>query len=58
MNALMSSVSSQIQWAISEAINEQDFPQIQATLMSGQEQVPSRGWESRAEGRNVDLKKP
>ena len=45
MNDLMSSVSSQIQRAISEATNEQVPPQIQATLRSGQGQVPSRGCE-------------
>ena len=45
INDLIRSVSSQIKMAISEAINEQVLPQIQATLRSGQEQVPSRGWE-------------
>ena len=58
MNDLMRSVSSQIQRAISEAINGQVLPQIQATLTSGQGQVPSRGGEVPTEGRNVDLKKP
>ena len=41
----MISVSSQIQRAISEAINEQILPQIQAILRSEQGQVPNRGWE-------------
>ena len=41
----MSSVSSQIERALSEAINGQVLPQIQATLKSGQGQLPSRGWE-------------
>ena len=41
MNDLMSSVSSQIQRAIRQAIKEQ----IQATLRSGQGQVPNRRWE-------------
>ena len=41
----MSSVSWQIERALSEAINDQVLPQIQATLMSGQGQVPGRGWE-------------
>ena len=45
MNDLMSSVSSQIQRAISETLKEKFLPQIQATLRSGQRQVPSRGWE-------------
>ena len=46
MNDIMSSVSSKLQRAISEAINEQVLPPIQATLRSGQGQVPSRGWEA------------
>ena len=58
MNDLMSSGSSQIQRAISEAINEQVLPLIQATLRSGQGLVPRSGREVRAEDRNVDLKKP
>ena len=45
MNDVMSSVSSQIQRAINVAINEQVRPQIQATLGSGQRQVPTRRWE-------------
>ena len=36
----VSSVSSQIQRALSEAIKEQVLPQIQATLRSGQGKVP------------------
>ena len=44
MNDLMSSVSSQIQRDISEAIIEQVLPQIQATLRSGREQVPRKRW--------------
>ena len=42
MGEFISSVSSQIQRAINEAINDQRFPQIQATLRSGQGQVPER----------------
>ena len=42
---LMSSVSSQIQRATNEAINEQIFPQTQDTLRSGHEQVNERRWE-------------
>ena len=45
MNDLMSNVCSQIQRAIHEAINEQILPQVQATLRSGQGQVPRRTWE-------------
>ena len=45
MNDLMCSVSSQIPRAISEAINEQVLPHIQASLSSGQRQVPNRGLE-------------
>ena len=45
MNDLMSSVSSQIQRAISETINEQVLLQNQTTLRSGQGQVPGRRWE-------------
>ena len=41
----MSSVSSQIQRAINEAINDQILPQIQATLRSGQGRMPERRWE-------------
>ena len=58
MDGLLSSVSSQTQSAISEAINEQVLPQIQATFSSGQGQVRSRWWEARVEGQNVDLKRP
>ena len=45
----MSSVSSQIQMAISEAIREQVLPQIQTALKSGQGQVPCKGWNVPAE---------
>ena len=45
MNDLMSSVSSQIQRAISEASNEQVLPQIQTTQWSAPGQVPNRRWE-------------
>ena len=45
----MSSVRSHIQRAISEAINEQVLPQIQAALRSSQGQVPHRGWNVPAE---------
>ena len=38
----MSSVSSKIQRAIKEAINEQILPQIQFTLTSGQGPMPKR----------------
>ena len=53
MNDLMCSVVSQIQRAISEAINEQVLPQILATPRLGQKQVPRKGWkipEYRSEG--------
>ena len=45
MGDFMTSVSSQIQRAIHEAINEQILPQIQATLRSQQGQVPESRWE-------------
>ena len=40
----MSSVSSLIQRAISEAINEQVLPQNQASLMSGSGRKSQKGW--------------
>ena len=58
MNDLMSSVSPQIQRAISEANNEQVLPQIEATPRSGQGQMPRKGWKDRLRDRNIDLKKP
>ena len=58
MNDLPSSVSYQIQKAISEAIKEQFLPQIQATLTSGQGPVPREGWNFRLRDRITDLKKP
>ena len=45
INDLMSSVSSQIQRAKIDAINEQALPQIQATLKYGPVQIPNRRWE-------------
>ena len=51
MNDLMCSVSSQIQRVISEAINEQLLPQIQAPLRTGQGQKPRKGWNVPAERR-------
>ena len=48
MNDLMSSVSTQIQRAINEAMNEQVLPQIQATLRFGPGQVPNRRSEVQA----------
>ena len=44
MNDLMISASSQIPRAVSEAVNEQGLPQIQATLRSGRGQMPRKGW--------------
>ena len=41
----MSTVSSQIQRAMIEANSDQNFPQIQATLRSGNGQMPERRWE-------------
>ena len=58
MNDLRSSVSSHIQRAISKAMNEQVLPLIQATLRSGQGQVPDRRKESRLKDRNIDTKEP
>ena len=40
----MSSVSLQIQRAISEANLEQLLPQIQSSLRSGSGQMPQKGW--------------
>ena len=40
----MSSLSSQIQRAISKEINEQVLPQIPASLRSGSGQMPQKGW--------------
>ena len=45
MNGLLSSVSSQFQRAIMEAMNGRVLPQIQATLGSRQGQMPDRGLE-------------
>ena len=44
----MSTVSSQIQRAINEAIYDQILPQIEATLRSGQGQMPERRWKVQA----------
>ena len=46
-NDLLRSVSSQIQRAISEANNAQVLPQIQASLKSGQGQMPGKVWNVR-----------
>ena len=46
----MSTVSSQIQRVLNEAISDQIFPQIQATLRTGQGQLPERMWEARIRG--------
>ena len=48
MSDIMSTVSSQIQRAINEAISVQLLPQIQATLKSGQGHIPERRWEDPA----------
>ena len=45
MGDYMSSVSSQIRKAIKEAINDRILAQVQATLRSGQGQIPERIWE-------------
>ena len=42
---MMNSVSSQIQRAISDAINNQVLPQIQNVIMAGSGQETRRGWE-------------
>ena len=44
----MSTVGSQFQRAINEAISDQILSQIQATLKSGQGHVPERRWENPA----------
>ena len=44
MGDFMSTVSSQIQMAINEAISDQNLAQIQATLRSRQGQMPERMW--------------
>ena len=46
----LSTVSSQIQKAINEATSYQPLPQIQATLRSGQGQMPERRWEAPVRG--------
>ena len=48
MSDFMSTVSSQIQVAMNEAIGDQMLPRIQATLKSGQRQMPERIWENPA----------
>ena len=45
MDEMMNSVSSQIQRAISDAINNQVLPQIQNVVMAGSGQETGRGWE-------------
>ena len=45
MDEMMYSVSSQIQRAISDAINNQVLPQIQNVIMAGSGQETRRGWE-------------
>ena len=45
MDEMMNSVSSQIQRAISDAINNQVLPQIQNVFMAGSGQETRRGWE-------------
>ena len=45
MGDFISTVSSQIQRALNEAINDQILHQIQATLRSGQGQRHQRRWE-------------
>ena len=45
MDEMMNSVSSQIQRAISDAINNQVLPQIQNVMMAGSGQETRRGWE-------------
>ena len=45
MDEMMNSVSSQIQRAISDAINNQVLPQIQNVIMTGSGQETRRGWE-------------
>ena len=52
----MSTVSSQIQRAINEAISDQILPQIQVTLKSGQGHVPERRWENPAKIREYRSK--
>ena len=53
----MSSVSFHIQRAINEAISDQIFPQIQATLRSGQGRVPERRWEVPVRGQGCRSEK-
>ena len=45
MGDFLSTVSSQIQRVINEAINDQILSQIQATLRSGRGRMPERRWE-------------
>ena len=46
MDEMMNSVSSQIQRAINEAINNQVLPQIQNVIMAGSGREARRGWEA------------
>ena len=49
LDEMMSSVSSQIQRAINDAINTQMLPQIQNVIMAGSGRVTKKGWEVSAE---------
>ena len=57
MDVLMISVSIQIQRALSEAINEQVLPQIQARLGPISDKSHKSDGTSRPRDRNTDLKK-
>ena len=57
MNGLMNSASFQIQSTKTVAINEQDLPQLPASLWSTNRQPPHRGWnfpDERPEGKSKD----
>ena len=59
MSDFLSTVSSQIQKAINEAISDQLLPQIQATLKADKDKCPTGSGKTRLEDRNTDdLKKP
>ena len=53
MDEMMNSVSSQIQRAISDAINNQVLPQIQNVIMAGSGQETRRGWGGLTRDRKV-----
>ena len=54
MDEMMNNVSSQIQRANNEAINNQVLPQIQNALMAVMGRMTKRGWDVPAEGSEIN----